>query len=145
MSVKQVGVKEPVHVNLASGVANWTVSVQLGYDGKLYVEVADNQDGYPWYRETVKVGPQARVLTFNSDVVLQNWSSVQERDYKWIRKWGAFLGSLQDYIEEQCDLARADNAPANAIYRSEAGVWITTDQILRNDVRRILGLPLLEE
>jgi hypothetical protein len=36
--------------------------------------------------------------------------------YAYIERWGRFLGSRDYFIQDECDLARQENAPANAIY-----------------------------
>jgi hypothetical protein len=51
------------------------------------------------------------------------------------------LGSFAPYIDHQIELARADNAPAHAVYRDR--VWQTTDDIVSAETRRALGLDPL--
>lgn len=50
-------------------------------------------------------------------------------DYLYIRAWGRSLGSFQNYIDNELEKARADNAPQNAIYRDNEGRWHTFDNI----------------
>ena len=71
---------------------------------------------------------------------------MNEQDYPWIRKWGQYLGSVNDYIECQCAEARSEGAPDNAIHRDhDTGEWRTTDDIRNSHTRQALGLPPLEE
>jgi hypothetical protein len=53
------------------------------------------------------------------------------------------IGSYDYYIEHQIQLARDEQAPADAIYQRDDGTWATTDEILRSDTRRQLGLEPL--
>jgi hypothetical protein len=62
------------------------------------------------------------------------------REYPWIVKWSRHMGSFRYYIEQQVRLARADNAPANAIYQAHDGRWMTTDDITNTSTRELLGL-----
>jgi hypothetical protein len=64
-------------------------------------------------------------------------------DYPFIRAWGRIMGSHRDYIDHQVELARQDQARPDAIYRRDDGTWATTDEILRSDTRRRLGLDPL--
>jgi hypothetical protein len=66
-----------------------------------------------------------------------------ENDYPFIRKWGQLLGSHDYYIEDQIEEARLDGAPAKAIYRDRNGVWHTTDEISKPEIRRQMGLEPL--
>lgn len=61
-------------------------------------------------------------------------------DYPWIRKWDEFMGSCASYIKEQLALARAENAPRNAIYKRDDGSWATTEDVTNPDLRSVLGL-----
>lgn len=38
-------------------------------------------------------------------------------EYAHIRAWGIFMGSAQWYIEEEVEAARAERAPADAIFQ----------------------------
>lgn len=58
-------------------------------------------------------------------------------DYKWIRHWGAMMGSQPFYVDAQVERARKEHAPENAIYRDLDG-WKTTADISSSDtVRRL--------
>ncbi len=65
----------------------------------------------------------------------------QPLDYRYIRAWGAMLGSDSSYIKEQVELARKDKAPQNAIYKKltdkmkNNSTWKTTDDITREDTK----------
>ncbi len=61
-------------------------------------------------------------------------------DYPWIRKWDGFMGSCASYVKEQLALARAENAPKNAIYKRDDGSWATTDDVADARTRFVLGL-----
>ena len=61
-------------------------------------------------------------------------------DYLWIRKWDEFRGSCASYVKEQVTLARAENAPKNAIYKRDDGCWATTDDVVDARTRFVLGL-----
>ena len=61
-------------------------------------------------------------------------------DYPWIRKWDGFMGSCASYLKEQLALARAENAPKNAIYKRDDGSWATTDDVADARTRFVLGL-----
>jgi hypothetical protein len=63
--------------------------------------------------------------------------------YPFIRADGRMLGSCAAYIDMQIELARADNAPAHAIYPDRDGVWQTTDDVVSVDARQALGLDPL--
>ena len=54
--------------------------------------------------------------------------------YDYIRAWGTYLHSFNNYIQIQIDLARKENAPFDAIYRNEDGTWSTFQDITNNDV-----------
>lgn len=63
--------------------------------------------------------------------------------YDWIVKWGRLLGSYDHYIQSQCEMARDDGAPFNAIYkRSSSNSWATTSDIISESTRRELGLHM---
>jgi hypothetical protein len=63
-----------------------------------------------------------------------------EEDYPFIRKWGQLMGSRRSYVEDELQLARAEHAPANAIYRQGNSEWRTTDDVTNPKIRRALGL-----
>ncbi|EWM19623.1 hypothetical protein [Kutzneria sp. 744] len=67
----------------------------------------------------------------------------QNNDYPYVRAWGDLMGSYSYFINDQVMRARADGAPANATHRRHDGTWATTDDILRSDTRRQLGLDPL--
>ncbi|MGC5322761.1 hypothetical protein ACPXB5_28980 [Micromonospora arida] len=68
-------------------------------------------------------------------------ASGDNEDYPYIRAWGRMRGSAPDYLAYLLDLARAQNAPADAVeFRHRDGHWITTDEIWAADSRRHLGL-----
>lgn len=46
-----------------------------------------------------------------------------QNDYPYIFKWGQYLDSDIEYIREQVALARKENAPNDAIFRSSDGSW----------------------
>ena len=63
------------------------------------------------------------------------------KDYPYIIKWGALLGSLPYYVKDQVAQAKKDNAPQNAIYKKhEEETWVTTDDVTSIETRRQLGL-----
>lgn len=66
-------------------------------------------------------------------------------DYHWIREWGKLLGSHDEYIDRQVEKARRDNAPENAIYKSNDGRWVTTDDVTSGETRHALGLDINTE
>lgn len=68
-----------------------------------------------------------------------------EDDYPYIRKWGAYVGSMPYYIAEQINRARETNAPPNAVYEvydgnGPTGQWRTTDDITSPAALCALGL-----
>ena len=74
---------------------------------------------------------------------------VSNHGYTYIERWGRFLGSHDYFIQGQCDLARAENAPAHAIYaRQQPGGlghqpedgWVTTDDVTNPDALEALGI-----
>jgi hypothetical protein len=69
-------------------------------------------------------------------------SEHDDQDYPGIRAWGRHLGSSNYFVKGQIDKARRDQAPANAIYKREEH-WVTTDDILHEDVRKAMKLPPL--
>lgn len=66
-------------------------------------------------------------------------SAELRRQFPFIAKWGQIMGSYDYYIDNQCRLAKEDNAPANAIYERD-GKWRTTDDVTSPDMRYKLGL-----
>ena len=64
-------------------------------------------------------------------------------DYPFVRAWGRLMGSHQYYIDDQVELARQEQAPANATHRRDDGTWATTDEIVRAHTRQQLGLDPL--
>jgi len=65
-------------------------------------------------------------------------------DYPFIRAWGAFLHSMQYYIDDEVRRARADGAPQRAIYRSAvSGIWHTIDEVSDPNTVRALGAWLI--
>jgi len=56
------------------------------------------------------------------------------KNYRHIRAWGAYMGSLPYYVNDQVELAILDDAPENAIYYG-GGKWATADQIETPEVR----------
>lgn len=64
------------------------------------------------------------------------------KDYIWIEAWGKHMRSYPGFIAMEQELAAAQNAPLDAIRRSE-GKWETTDSIINDSVRQQLNLPPL--
>ncbi len=64
-------------------------------------------------------------------------------DYQYIRMHGHQMGSNESYIDWQVEQACKENAPQNAVYRDHKGVWHTTDDYLRDEVRSRYGLEPL--
>jgi hypothetical protein len=60
------------------------------------------------------------------------------QEYPFIVKWGRKLLSYDYYIINQYHEAKVDNAPKNAIYKNHAGIWITTDDIENQELRKNL-------
>lgn len=50
-------------------------------------------------------------------------------DYKYIRAWGDFLHSQQNYIDGEVKAARETKAPENAVFRKPDGSWETFDNV----------------
>ena len=47
------------------------------------------------------------------------------KTYPYIRAWGRYLGSFNYYIEDQVALARAEDAPDDALYKASlTGRWV---------------------
>lgn len=68
---------------------------------------------------------------------------ITSHGYDWIVHWGRYLGSGEDYIQDQCDLAAQDQAPKNAIFKREDG-WHTTGDITNSRTRVVLDLDTPE-
>ena len=51
-------------------------------------------------------------------------------DYLYIRAWHSTSGSFQYYIDKVVMEARKDNAPQNAIYKSQDGKWHTIEDCI---------------
>jgi hypothetical protein len=60
--------------------------------------------------------------------------------YPWILKWGQLAGLRQQEVVELITRARAETAPADAVYRDRKGRWRTTGDIKDLYTRRALGL-----
>ena len=69
-------------------------------------------------------------------------------DYPYIRVWHQMTGSYQYYIDHLVELARAEQAPENAIYKDTmTGQWRTIDDMkdkrtrdsVQQRVERLLG------
>lgn len=62
---------------------------------------------------------------------------------KYIFAWETMMGAYAYHVRRQLELAEAENAPSNAVYRNREGVWVTFDDIQSEDtktvLRRILG------
>ncbi len=57
-------------------------------------------------------------------------------DYPYIVKWCRHMGSFDYYTINQLRLAKTENAPATAIYRSaDDGVWQLAESIKNEDVK----------
>ena len=68
---------------------------------------------------------------------------VKDRGYPYIVKWGFLMGSREYYVQEQCDKAASDHAPANATSQNSDGTWSTTDDVGNGPSRVTLGLDPL--
>lgn len=62
-------------------------------------------------------------------------------DYPYIVALGRNLGSASGWVAAQCQLARRENAPHNAMSRRQDGTWSTTDDMVDPEVRKRYGLP----
>ena len=63
------------------------------------------------------------------------------RSYEMIRRWGVnVMHSHDSYITDQIEIAAMDNAPQNAIFKRDTGVWATTDDIAHTDIRVLMGM-----
>lgn len=69
--------------------------------------------------------------------------AVKDRGYPYIQAWGKMLGSDPSYIREETQRAIADKAPPNATHRAGDGTWSTTDDVISNQTRQLLGLDPL--
>lgn len=57
------------------------------------------------------------------------------KDYPYIWAWGKSIGSFDYYIQGQIELAEADNAPQNAIFKRSDDTWATVDEIVNDELR----------
>lgn len=58
-------------------------------------------------------------------------------DYKYIRAWGAYMGSFDYYVNDQVAQARKDNAPEDAIYCRD-GKWATFSGVKNEDLKAMI-------
>lgn len=49
-------------------------------------------------------------------------------EYAHIKAWGRFMGSARWYVEEEVEAARAERAPADAIFRRSGPGGVNTKQ-----------------
>jgi hypothetical protein len=70
--------------------------------------------------------------------------AIKDHGYTYIVMQGRQLGSMDYYIQDQCDLARADDAPLNATGQGRDGTWQTTDDVVHPQARRRYGLEPYE-
>jgi hypothetical protein len=49
--------------------------------------------------------------------------------YEYLYAWDVMMGSFFYYIQENQERAARENAPLDAIYRAQNGVWMTTCDI----------------
>lgn len=62
----------------------------------------------------------------------------EPKTYPYIRVWGRYLHSSGYYVEAQIQEAQADNAPADAVYKSSrTGQWVTVDNLVGQDKRNV--------
>lgn len=57
--------------------------------------------------------------------------------YKYVVAWGKYLGSFDPYINNQCLIALDDNAPEDATYKNDAGVWQIADEKLKENLKHL--------
>lgn len=63
-------------------------------------------------------------------------------EYILIEKWGHMLGTYDNYIKCQQELAAQEGAPLDALYKTETdNQWHTSDEVVSPLMRRFLGLP----
>jgi len=55
-------------------------------------------------------------------------------EYKWIARWGRFMGSMSYYIQAQQEQAAEDNAPLGAIYK-RGDKWSTIEEVENESTR----------
>lgn len=74
-----------------------------------------------------------------------------EGDFPLIEAWGRMLGSPNDYIERQKEMARRDDAPWNAIYKYHDALhprdrkWATAADVTSKVAREQLDDVLVRE
>jgi hypothetical protein len=49
--------------------------------------------------------------------------------YQYLYAWDRMMGSFAYWIEDQQALAEKENAPTDAVYRTDGGVWVTCRDI----------------
>lgn len=70
-------------------------------------------------------------------------AAIASRSYRYIRAWGAWMGSYPYFVRETILQAARENAPQNAIYRNQDGTWRTMDDL--PDTALLLHLEKLAE
>lgn len=61
-----------------------------------------------------------------------------KNDYRHIRAWGRMLGSNREYVWDQVQKARADNAPDDAIYYGADKRWHTYSEVTVDSTRHVM-------
>lgn len=100
-------------------------------DGTMWVAEDNDQDDHcAWYQEySPTIARQKRFIVKVG------------RSYEMIRRWGVnVMHSADWYVNDQIEIAAMDNAPQNAIFKRDTGVWATTDDIAHKDIRVLMGM-----
>ena len=61
----------------------------------------------------------------------------QPKEYKHIRAWGLMMGSFEYYVRNQQSDASDDNAPLDAVFKSE-GTWHVYSDVTNAATREIV-------
>lgn len=69
--------------------------------------------------------------------------------YPYIVKFGRMMLSGDSFIDRECKIAEKQNCPKNVLYfkleNGADGYWITTDDIINENIRRMLDLKPLND
>lgn len=60
------------------------------------------------------------------------------KNYPYVRAWGAMLRLSSYYIDDQVALARKENAPQDAMWRSVTGRWHCFHEMTKHNPNREL-------
>jgi hypothetical protein len=69
----------------------------------------------------------------------------QPEQYRHIKAWGQCLASDASYIRHQQEIAAADLAPLDAIYKGDNGAWSTYSQVTNDSTRQKMNTVLARE